>query len=141
MHQIDYFLDFTCPYSAKFYKTLRQVLQYAKETSLSVSFNFHHQIQPWHPSSSLVHEAALAVKRLDPSRFMDYCEILFDNQQTFFDKNTYELCRTEIYKKLVDLACPLGINCEEMTDLLQYSTKPGDHLNEGNEMTAALKRE
>jgi hypothetical protein len=140
-HQIDYFLDFTCPYSAKFFKTLLQVLQYAKEASLPITFVFHHQIQPWHPSSSLVHEAALAVKILDASCYMEYCKILFENQQTFYDKNTYESSRTEIYEKLVELARPLGIKSDEMHALLRYSTKPGEHLNEGNEMTAALKRE
>jgi hypothetical protein len=138
-HQIDYFLDYCCPYSAKFFKTLYfEVIPWAKEL---VEFRFHHQIQPWHPQSTLLHEAALAVKKIDSSSFEAYSKILFENQKDYFDKNTFELTRTEIYVKLVELAKPLGIDPKEMMELLRYSTKPGDHLNEGNLVTNDLKRE
>ena len=142
MHQIDYFVDFCCPYSAKFFKTLHsEVLPYVFESKLPVKFILRHQIQPWHPQSTMTHEAALAVKTLDEGKYLEFCKILFEKQTEFFDKNTYDLSRTQIYQKLVTVAGSQGVDQSKMMDLLIYSKSAGDHLNEGNLVTNALKRE
>jgi protein-disulfide isomerase len=41
---------------------------------------FRQQVQPWHPTSTLLHEAALAVERVDKSRFWDFSDVLFERQ-------------------------------------------------------------
>lgn len=59
---------------------------------------FRHQIQPWHPSSTLVHEAALAVGLIAPEGFWDYSKALFDCQETYFD-----VCENRKFRKLLTL--------------------------------------
>ena len=52
-------LDYACPFSAKFYKTFtEQVLPHYGD---AVKLVVYHQVQPWHPQSTLLHEAAIAV--------------------------------------------------------------------------------
>lgn len=68
LHTLEVFLDYVCPFSAKLYNTLvgTVVPQLAKDPSGPASrlqILFRHQVQPWHPSSTLVHEAGLAVQR------------------------------------------------------------------------------
>ena len=89
----------------------------------------------------MTHEAALAVKTLDEGKYLEFCKILFEKQTEFFDKNTYDLSRTQIYQKLVTVAGSQGVDQSKMMDLLIYSKSAGDHLNEGNLVTNALKRE
>jgi len=43
-------------------------------------FVFRHQVQPWHPQGTLVHEAAIAVARLDPDKFAPFAKVLFERQ-------------------------------------------------------------
>ena len=40
-----------------------------KKYNDKVQIIFRQQIQPWHPSSTLVHEAGVAVLKTDPSKF------------------------------------------------------------------------
>jgi hypothetical protein len=40
-----------------------------------VQFLFRQQIQPWHPSSTLVHEAGVAVLKLQPQRFWEFSKV------------------------------------------------------------------
>ena len=34
--------------------------------------------QPWHPQSSIVHEAALAVAEVAPSKYFDFVDAVYD---------------------------------------------------------------
>ena len=43
-----------------------------------VQIIFRQQIQPWHPSSTLVHEAGAAVLQLAPDKFYPFSKALFD---------------------------------------------------------------
>lgn len=40
-----------------------------KKYSQKVQIIFRQQVQPWHPSSTLVHEAGVAVLKTDPDKF------------------------------------------------------------------------
>ena len=60
-------MDYMCPYSAKLLTTFfTQVIPHIKSSSYAsdVQFIFRPQIQPWHPSSLFVHDAAMAVLNL-----------------------------------------------------------------------------
>ncbi|KAJ1896075.1 hypothetical protein LPJ81_004821 [Coemansia sp. IMI 209127] len=138
-HTLELFLDYTCPFSAKLWRTLQtQVLPLL--ASKNVTVVFRHQVQPWHPASTLLHEASLAVERLNPQGFAAFTGALFDNQRDYFDEATVNLTRTEIYRKLADLA--IGINAVDdrvaMLQLLDIQASETPE-NKGNAVTGDLK--
>lgn len=64
-----------------------------------MQFIFRQQIQPWHPSSTLVHEAGVAVLRLAPSKFWDFSAKLFEQQKEYFDVNVVNEPRNDTYSE------------------------------------------
>lgn len=52
----------------------------------------------------MVHEAALAVERVDPSKFWDFSVALFANQTRYYDSSTATETRLDMYKRLAKLA-------------------------------------
>lgn len=77
LHTLELYLDYVCPYSAKMFKTVHtSVLPLIREKYADkVQLLFRQQIQPWHPSSTLVHEAAVAVLKLQPGKFWDFSKV------------------------------------------------------------------
>lgn len=77
LHTLELYLDYVCPYSAKMFNTVyTSVLPLIKQKYASkVQILFRQQIQPWHPSSTLVHEAGVAVLKLQPSKFYDFSKV------------------------------------------------------------------
>ncbi|KAL1925319.1 uncharacterized protein VTP21DRAFT_202 [Calcarisporiella thermophila] len=138
-HTIEAYLDFVCPFSAKFFtKFYDEVLPYLeKEHHGKVKFVFRQQVQPWHPNSTLVHEAAIAVERIDPSKFIPFARALFQRQREYFDEATYFQSRHEIYGRLADLAASVGVSGETFLGLVSVPT--GEPRNIGNKITADLK--
>lgn len=130
---IEVFLDYVCPYSRKAYFTLyKQVLpkvqqQYADK----VQFLFRHQIQPWHPSSTLVHEAGIAVARLAPSKFWDFSYALFDHCEDYYDESVYKETRPETYMRLAELAeKSVGVDKNKFMELVAVNgTEPKNSSN------------
>lgn len=137
-------LDYVCPFSRKMFNTiyttpLRDTLLSQYGSSLVTIFR--QQIQPWHPSSTLVHEAGFAVLRVQPDRFYDFSEKLFAQQTDFFDVNVVNETRNATYKRLADLAASVGVDGDQVYKLLHISDKPGDDgaLNSGNGVTNDVK--
>ena len=58
-------VDYVCPYSKKmaltFEKVVIPLIRFNGHYSGKVKIIFRNQVQPWHASSTLVHEAGLAV--------------------------------------------------------------------------------
>ena len=52
----------------------------------------------------MIHEPALVVERVDPTKFWDYSLALFERQTSYFDSCTATETRLEIYKGLAMLA-------------------------------------
>lgn len=123
------------------------VLPAAKESSYSNNtvFVFRQLIQPWHPSSTLVHEAALAVLKLtssSPEKFWAFSAALFEHQKDYFDVNVVNETRNATYARLAKLAKgKVALGEEDMMKLLSISDKPNDKgdLNSGNGVTADVK--
>ncbi|KAG8683281.1 hypothetical protein FRC09_016177 [Ceratobasidium sp. 395] len=92
------------------------------------------QPQPWHGSSTFLHEAAIAVGRVAPDKFWEYASIVFKNQETFFDIPASTLTPTQIREKLVALV-PEGVDKSKVADLLTHKTTP----NGGVDVTDDLK--
>lgn len=96
-----------------------------------------HQIQPWHPSSTLVHEAALAVERLAPVGFLPFSAALFSRQREFFDVSVVAETRNQTYARLAALAAEsAAVDSDAVLGLLQISHTPGPDgaLNSGNKV-------
>lgn len=107
----------------------------------NVSIIFRQQIQPWHPSSTLVHEAGAAVLRLNPDKFGAFSKELFAKQKEYFDVNVVNETRNATYKRLAKLAGSVGVSEDETYKLLEISDKPDKDggLNTGNGVTDDVK--
>jgi hypothetical protein len=143
-HTLELYLDYTCPFSAKLFKTVTSSrLNKPLLSNSSLLTIFRPQIQPWHPSSMLVHEAATAVLRLAPSQFTAYSALLFERQKEYFDVSVVNETRNATYKRLARLAAELpGIEEDEVYKLLEISDRPAEDgsLNTGNKVTDDVKR-
>lgn len=144
-HVLEIYLDYCCPFSAKIFKTLTDVvvpsIKANPKWAESLSFIFRQQVQPWHPSSTLMHETGLAVLRLAPERFWAFSAELFAAQQEFFDVNVVNETRNNTYRRLAKVAAKAGVDENKVYSLLEISDKPGSNgsLNNGNEVTADLR--
>ncbi|KAK4565524.1 hypothetical protein LTR86_004141 [Recurvomyces mirabilis] len=98
-------------------------------------------IQPWHPSSTLVHEAGAAVLRVSPDKFWPFSKALFDQQKDYFDVNVVNETRNKTYERLAKLAGGVSVDEKKVYSLLEVSDKPGKagELNIGNQVTDDVK--
>ncbi|KAI1202729.1 thioredoxin-like protein [Nemania serpens] len=144
-HTVEVFLDYVCPYSAKLFNTLYNVVAPAVRAnpkwSTGVQFIFRQQIQPWHPSSTLTHEAAAAVLQLAPEKYWAFSDALFKEQKSYFDVNVVNETRNQTYRRLSQLAATVGVEEASVYERLAIPDKPADDgsLNVGNKVTNDLK--
>lgn len=98
---------------------------------------FRLHIQPWHPSSTLTHEAGAAVLRLAPDKFWDFSAVLFERQAEFFDVSVVNETRNKTYERLAKIARSVGVDEQKFLDLLKIPEQAGDNgeLNVGNQVT------
>jgi len=144
-HTLELYLDYVCPFSAKifqtFYKSVVPLIE-KKYTSPGIRVIFRQQIQPWHPSSTLVHEAGAAVLQTAPKSFWTFSEKLFEQQKDYFDVNVVNESRNNTYKRLAKLAGSVdGVDEKTILDLLLIPDKAADDggLNVGNKVTNDIK--
>jgi len=131
-------------FSAKMFNTIYKTVLpsvSSKPYANHVQLIFRQQIQPWHPSSTLVHEAGVAVLKLAPNRFWEFSEKLFEHQDDYFDVNVVNERRNETYKRLAKLAGSVGVDEGKMYGLLEVPDKPNKDgsTNVGNSVTNDLK--
>ncbi|CAG8918038.1 unnamed protein product [Penicillium salamii] len=129
-------------FSAKMFNTfytLKPVITQQYSTRLQVVFRQH--IQPWHPSSTLTHEAGAAVLRLAPEKFWDFSAALFKCQTEFFDISVVNETRNKTYERLAKVAASVGVDGNKLLDLLIIKETPGEdgQLNAGNQVTNDIK--
>ncbi|KAJ2486329.1 hypothetical protein IWW37_005657 [Coemansia sp. RSA 2050] len=144
-HTLEVYLDYTCPFSAKLWHTLAtKVIPYLTSEEgggkLGLSIVFRHQVQPWHPASTLLHEASLAVEKLNPPGFIPFSQALFEHQREYFDEATVEKTRAETYRQLADLAASINAIDDRQAMLQLLDIQPNaDPRNAGNAVTNDLK--
>ena len=121
------------------YNSVRPIILEKYQSKLQVIFRQH--IQPWHPSSTLTHEAAAAVLKISPNKFWDFSAALFKQQTEFFDANTVNETRNKTYERLARIAGSVGVDEDQVLKLLIISDKPGEDgsLNSGNGVTSDIK--
>ncbi|KAH6900646.1 thioredoxin-like protein [Thelonectria olida] len=144
-HTLEIYLDYCCPFSAKIFRTLNNAVIPAIKANPAWAKNlaliFRQSIQPWHPSSTLMHETGLAVLRLSPDKFWEFSGVLFDEQKGFFDANVVNETRNDTYRRLAKVAAKVGVDEEEVYKLLVIADKPSEDgsLNAGNQVTNDVK--
>lgn len=133
------FLDIVCPFSAKQFKTLFDDV--FPSLPANVTFVFRSQVQPWHPSSTLVHESLIAVSLLQPDKFWEYTRKLFEVSDKFYDSHTVDEARSATYYRLSRIASSVGVNESKFLDLLTIKGLSHDDTgkNGGNKVTDLLK--
>ncbi|KAJ5088145.1 hypothetical protein N7456_011761 [Penicillium angulare] len=141
-HTLELYLDYVCPFSAKMFNTVyalgpRIIEKYGSQ--LQIILRQH--IQPWHPSSTLTHEAGVAVLRLAPERYWDFSAALFKHQTEFFDVSVVNETRNATYERLAKIAGSVGVQEGKFLDLLKIPEAPraDGQLNVGNKVTNDLK--
>ncbi|KAI9680073.1 MAG: hypothetical protein M1817_005089 [Caeruleum heppii] len=143
LHTLELYLDYVCPFSKKMFQTVYSSVYplISQHYTSKVQIIFRQQIQPWHPSSTLVHEAAVAVLKTSPDKFFPFSASLFEKQTEYFDVNVVHEPRNETYKRLAKLAGSQGVDEERIYDLLKVDDKPGEggSMNSGNGVTDDLK--
>ncbi|MCJ1302328.1 hypothetical protein MMC08_005131 [Hypocenomyce scalaris] len=143
VHTLELYLDYVCPFSAKMFATLHSSVfpLVQKKYPQKVRFIFRQQIQPWHPSSTLVHEAGAAILRLAPEKFYDFSAQLFKEQKEYFDVNVVNETRNDTYRRLAKVAGKVGVDEGEVYGLLEVGGKPDKDgaLNVGNKVTDDVK--
>lgn len=141
-HTLDLYLDYVCPFSAKMFKTFYTLVPtITQQYNSRLQVIFRQQIQPWHPSSTLTHEAGAAVLRLAPDKFWDFSAVLFERQTEFFDVSVANETRNKTYERLAKIAGSVGVDEQKLLDLLKIPEQTGGDgdLNAGNHVTNDIK--
>jgi protein-disulfide isomerase len=142
-HTLELYLDYVCPFSKKMFSQLYSNVLPTIESKYAgrLQLIFRQQIQPWHPSSTLTHEAGAAVLQTNPDKFWDFSNKLFEKQTEFFDVNVVNETRNATYKRLAKIAGEAGLDESKIYGLLEISDKPGKDgsLNSGNGVTNDIK--
>ena len=150
---VNLYLDYNCKFSAKlFLKLIKVIPQLEEKYPGKFQFVFVNIVQPWHPTSVLLHEyslvAADVLRKNDPDssnkQFWAISEAIFRNKETFFDTSTVSLSRNDIYKLISSVVLDeVQISAEdsEILDALeiQEETDPAKAANSGNAATIDLK--
>ena len=128
---VDLFHDVCCPYSKKMFNTVFGSLIPALETENSiggVQFLWQSVPQPWHAQSCCMHDAIMAASILDVEKTPTYISNIFDKQTDFFDDQTKNLSRIQIYEKLAVIGGESGYDVSSFSALLSLEGVTG---NEG----------
>jgi len=137
---VDLFVDYCCPFSAKlFIKWHDEVLPALKDKHKGrFQIIFRHVVQPWHPTSTLMHEVALAVAQVAPEKFTEFSYGMFKEAPTWFDGPTYDKTRKQIYQELCEFAAKTtGLDISsKLYDIVSIKSDTG---NTGNGVTVDVK--
>ncbi|KZT62109.1 hypothetical protein CALCODRAFT_490277 [Calocera cornea HHB12733] len=139
---LELYIDYVCPFTAKLVKNalvpiILPLISKGGKYEGKIKVILRLTPQPWHASSMLLHEAALAAARVAPEKFVDVSVQFFKHQTEFYDIPASKLTPTQIRAALVSLATEV-IGQEkgaEMADLLVHKTTP----NGGTAVTDDLK--
>jgi len=145
-HTLEVYLDFVCPFSAKIFNNALDQLIKPAVTEPGGRYDIYGKVkvilrlhpQPWHGSSTFLHEAALAVLRVAPNAFWDYARVLFKHQEEFYDIPVSNLTPIQIRAKLVALGKEADLDdtqIAEVAELLKLKSTP----NGGVAVTDDLK--
>eukprot|EP00531_Pseudo-nitzschia_arenysensis_P011608 CAMPEP_0116116694 /NCGR_PEP_ID=MMETSP0329-20121206/1172_1 /TAXON_ID=697910 /ORGANISM="Pseudo-nitzschia arenysensis, Strain B593" /LENGTH=206 /DNA_ID=CAMNT_0003610201 /DNA_START=134 /DNA_END=754 /DNA_ORIENTATION=+ len=137
--EVQCYLDMVCPFSCRMYRTLYEdvlpAIKADKTKEAAIAIKIYHVVQPWHPQSTLVHEAALAIQKVDTTEaYLAYLLWITKKYKDgkFTDEDTWKKSRDEIYSDLTS-----GQNkVVETQEILSPKEVTG---NSGNGVTQDIK--
>jgi protein-disulfide isomerase len=94
------FSDFECPYCARGYRTMEQVLEKYPEDVKFIYAHFPLGNHPWAKPSAI---ASVCVAQQDPAVFWDLHDHYFENQSQFNETNVIDKSRTFLADSGIDL--------------------------------------
>ncbi|ESK91658.1 hypothetical protein Moror_10704 [Moniliophthora roreri MCA 2997] len=139
-HTLDIFLDYVCPFSAKMALAIENVLK--PLFSPGGKYDGKVKVQPWHASSTLVHEASLAVAKVSPKDFWVFSLALFKHQEEYFDIPTSTLTPVQIRANLAKLASTVISSPESVAafiDVLTLKSTPNGGVDVTNDLKYTIK--
>ncbi|CDR45025.1 CYFA0S16e01266g1_1 [Cyberlindnera fabianii] len=143
VNTVDIYVDYACRFSCilftNWYENIYPKLSEAYGNK--IQFIFRHQVQVWHPTSTMMHEASLAVAQIKPEAFLEVSYRFMKNNKQFYDEATADLSRNEIYEKLYDSCIgPYieGVKKDVFLNKLVIK-KSEDPKNSGNAVSNDLK--
>ncbi|GAA5827139.1 hypothetical protein JCM11251_001135 [Rhodosporidiobolus azoricus] len=120
LHSLEFFLDLVCPFSKKQWAGVREhilpLLERDQVLQKHLQIIIRQVPQPWHASSTLVHEAALGVSQSlvdGGASFQDdkvgvafraFWDKLIDHQEDFYDEPTSKESPNEARERLAKIA-------------------------------------
>jgi hypothetical protein len=132
---LEVFVDFTCPFSAKIYWTLKELYN---EVQNRVNVVFMPMPQPWHPSSAVVHECFHAACMVNPELTSKLMAISFEHGvDKFGDVPSQNKTRVEMHKEWADIYEVLGVDKEQF--MKNLTLPEGKGPNPGVPATLPLK--
>uniref|UniRef100_A0A060TB17 ARAD1B11990p n=1 Tax=Blastobotrys adeninivorans TaxID=409370 RepID=A0A060TB17_BLAAD len=136
---IELYLDYVCRFSKKMFTVLYDdVLPNVDQNKFK--FIFRHQVQSWHPSSTLVHEAGIAVSLLGKDKdFWTFSKALFDHSEEYYDEPVYNETRAQTYQRLAELvAANSSVSKDQFLDVV--AIKGTEPKNGGNKLQNDFKQ-
>mmetsp|Transcript_16252 Transcript_16252/g.22902 ORF Transcript_16252/g.22902 Transcript_16252/m.22902 type:complete len:196 (+) Transcript_16252:3-590(+) len=135
---VEVFIDLACPFSGKIFLTLVKLREDFKKNNIKCII--HHVPQPWHPQSTYLNEAALAVKLIKPNIYIDYCLAVWEARPALFsDEATLNKTRGQIYDELAGLAEALGADKAAVRSKLEL-TEGGTHMTKDIKLITKFHR-
>ncbi|KAG8960037.1 hypothetical protein FRC00_000949 [Tulasnella sp. 408] len=143
-HTLEFFYDIVCPFSRKSYANLRSVLEpqfvndkYKDKVKIIIRL----QPQPWHVASHFCHEAVLAVARVAPDQLLNYLDVLYPVNETFYDIPASTLTPVQIREKLADVAEPVigSDRLAAVKELLKHKSTPNGGVSVTEELKYSIK--
>ncbi|GAA5855029.1 hypothetical protein JCM8547_002351 [Rhodosporidiobolus lusitaniae] len=151
LHTLEFFLDIVCPFSGKQWKGVREhllpLLEKDDEVKKHLQIIIRQVPQPWHSSSTLVHEAALGVSRVlvdagasfqdanVAARFQEFFGKLIDGQDAFYDEPCANETPNQTRKRFADIAATVaGVKREAYLKAISVGKGNG-----GTSVTSDLK--
>lgn len=138
--EVQCYLDLVCPFSCRMFRTLyEQVLPAIKANktkATTIAIKIYHVVQPWHPQSTLVHEAAMAIKKVDTTdAYLEYLLSVckkFLEEEKFTDADTWTKARDLVYGDLLS-------GHPKQEDAMKILSPEGIVGNGGNLVTQDIK--
>lgn len=103
-----------------------------------MKIQMHQLPQPWHPQSTLVHEFALAVRKVYGEKvYFEVSNILFNSQKQFYDDESWGKTRDQMYTLFCTLCKDTEVKSEEILPLLK---RLSTGHNSGNSITSEFTK-
>lgn len=132
---VEVFVDFCCPFSRKMFNTLKEVIPMFRSR---VDIVYMPMPQPWHPSSSVVHECYHAAVMAKPDAEMDLFDLTFDQAlEKFGDVPSVDKSRLQMHKEWAVIYASVGVDTG--TFLANLALPEGQGPNPGVPATQTLK--